>query len=312
MNTFSPYINFSRAEWADLRYDTPLTLTEEDLVALRGVNDEVALEEVIEVYLPLSRLLNLYVEATQELYNATATFLGGDTPKVPYMIGLAGSVAVGKSTTARILRALLSRWPGHPHVDLITTDGFLYPNAYLKAHDLMHRKGFPESYDVRRLIEFVGAVKSGYAPVRAPVYSHLTYDILPEAYIEVKKPDIVILEGINVLQTPPPGPEKGAGPYVSDFFDFSIYVNADPDLIETWFLERFHTLRKTAFVDPASYFKRYASMSFEEADQYARTVWKNINALNLHENIAPTRDRANLVLTKGASHAVEQIQLRKI
>ena len=312
MSTFSPYIEFTRRDWARLREDTPLTLTEEDLAELRGVNEEVALIEVEEVYLPLSRLLNLYVEATQELYRATATFLGGDTPKVPYMIGLAGSVAVGKSTTARIMQALLSRWPGHPRVDLITTDGFLYPNAYLEANDLMHRKGFPESYDVRRLIDFVATVKSGAQVARAPVYSHLTYDILPENFIEVSNPDIVILEGINVLQTPTPGPEKGAGPYVSDFFDFSIYVNADPEIIETWFLERFHTLRKTAFVKPASYFKRYASMSYEEADKYARNVWKNINALNLHENIAPTRDRADLVLTKGESHAVEFIQLRKI
>lgn len=308
----SPYITFSRTEWARFRKDTPLTLDEEDLERLRGINEHISLDEVVDVFLPLSRLLNLYVAASQELHLATYRFLGGAAAKVPFIIGLAGSVAVGKSTTARILQALLSRWPNHVDVALITTDGFLRPNAWLREHNLMHRKGFPESYDIRNLLRFVGELKAGRPSVTAPVYSHLTYDIVPGAEIKVDQPDIVILEGINVLQTSPPHTDRPSQLYVSDFFDFSIYVDAEPALIETWFLERFHTLRDTAFKQPESYFHQYAGMTRDEAHDFARGVWRDINAVNLIENIEPTRDRADLILRKGDDHAVEEISLRKL
>jgi type I pantothenate kinase len=309
----SPYLHFTRREWAALRDDTPLTLTEADLVSLRGIDVEVSIAEVVDIYLPLSRLLNLYVAASQQLHRASATFLGDPAAKVPFILGLAGSVAVGKSTTARILQALLSRWPDHPRVDLVTTDGFLLPNAQLDAMGLMKRKGFPESYDQRRLIAFVAALKAGEPVVQAPLYSHHTYDILPDRYQEIRQPDIVILEGINVLQTPPVPAGDGRVPvYVSDYFDFSIYVDAELDLIRRWFLGRFHTLRRTAFRDPTSYFHRYTSFSLEEADAFAHAVWREINERNLVENIAPTRDRADLVLRKGEGHAVEEVRLRKL
>ena len=270
------------------------------------------MEEVVDVYLPMSRLLNLYVAASQELHQATYKFLGGPAAKVPYIIGLAGSVAVGKSTIARILQALLARWRDHVNVALITTDGFLYPNATLAAKDLMRRKGFPESYDVRRLIKFVADLKAGKPLVKAPVYSHLTYDILPDETIQVNQPDVVILEGINVLQNAPPNTEKPSQVYLSDFFDFSIYVDAEISQIQSWFMERFHTLRDTAFKKPESYFHRYASMTYAEADAFARGIWDEINAVNLIENIQPTRERADLILYKGANHAVEEIKLRKL
>lgn len=300
-----PYLHFSREQWAALRAAMPLPLSETDLVVLSGLNEPVALGEVSDIYLPLSRLLNLYVAASQALYRATDEFLGSLPGKVPYVIGLGGSVAVGKSTTARVLRALLTRWPNHPRVDIVTTDGFLYPNEVLEQRGLMRRKGFPESYDRRRLLRFVADIKSGRPEVEAPVYSHLIYDVLPEPVI-IRQPDIVILEGLNVLQA-----GKGGGPFVSDFFDFSIYVDADAEDIERWYLERFLILRDTAFRDPSSYFHHYASLSEEESVEVGRQIWREINEVNLVENILPTRERADLILEKGADHRVEEVWLRK-
>ncbi|MFM1650696.1 type I pantothenate kinase [Brevibacillus sp. B_LB10_24] len=310
---FSPYISFSRKEWAGLREVTPLSLSEADLVNLQGINERLSLEEVAEIYLPLSRLLNLYVAATQELFNATKTFLGNTTNKVPYIIGVAGSVAVGKSTTARILQALLARWPNHPKVDLVTTDGFLYPNRILEERGLMKRKGFPESYDVKRLIRFMADVKSGKPEVTAPVYSHLAYDILPDEAQVIRQPDIVIVEGLNVLQNTAES-STGYGPrvFVSDFFDFSIYVDADKKDIEHWYIERFKVLRNTAFQSPDSYFHRYASLTADEAVQVAKQIWREINDVNLVDNILPTRGRAQLILEKGPDHAVRGVKLRKL
>lgn len=305
----SPYIKFTRAEWARLRDNTPLTLSEADLVRLRGVNDEISLREVAEIYLPLSRLLNLYVAAQQNLHAAKEIFLGDHTGKVPYVIGIAGSVAVGKSTTARLLQALLAQWRHHPKVDLITTDGFLFPNAVLEERALMKRKGFPESYDRRRLLRFIAEVKAGEPEVEAPVYSHIIYDIMPDQTVKVRQPDIVIVEGLNVLQT---GVGADNPVFVSDFFDFSIYVDADEEFIKRWYVNRFLTLRRTAFRDPASYFHRYANLSDEEAVQKALGIWEEINGLNLRENILPTRTRAHLILEKGADHAVESVKLRKL
>ena len=310
--SLSPYIDLTREEWSRLRNSTPLTLTEDDLAKLRGINEQISLREVEDIYLPLSRLLNLYVDATQKLHKATHTFLGNSTEKVPYVIGVAGSVAVGKSTTARILQALLARWPNHPKVDLVTTDGFLFPNAVLEARRLMKRKGFPESYDRRRLVKFVADVKSGASEVSAPVYSHLAYDILPGQEQIVRKPDIMILEGLNVLQTGVGRVENYAPVFVSDYFDFSIYVDADEEHIRQWYVERFGALRRTAFRDPASYFHRYAALSDEKARERALSIWNEINAVNLRENILPTRTRAFLILEKGADHSVRSVKLRKL
>ncbi|ODR95835.1 pantothenate kinase [Methyloceanibacter stevinii] len=309
---FSPYTLYSREEWARLREDTPLTLNEADLENLSGVTERVSTDEVIDVYLPLSRLLNLYVEASQGLHGVTEEFLRKGNGKIPFVIGLAGSVAAGKSTSARVLQALLARWPSHPNVALVPTDGFLFPNAVLEGRGLMTRKGFPESYDLPTLLNFLGDVKSGKARVEAPVYSHVVYDVLQGQALAVEHPDIVIVEGLNVLQ-PAILPEDGETiPFVSDFFDFSIYIDAAEALVERWYVERFLRLRQTAFRDPAAYFHRYATLSEGEAREVALSLWRTINLVNLHENILPTRQRADLILRKGAGHAVESVALRKL
>ena len=298
---------FDRQEWAALRAQTPLTIREKDLEALRGINDQRDLDEVTAVYLPLTRLLNLYVSATQSLHRVSTTFLGTIAPKLPYIIGVAGSVAVGKSTLARLLQALLSRWPEHPRVELITTDGFLFPNAELEARGIMDRKGFPESYDTQSLLSFLRAVKSGEPEVTAPIYSHVIYDVLPDRHEIVHQPDILILEGLNVLQV-----DSYANEFVSDYFDFSIYLDADESLIESWFIERFHALRRTVFQDPQSFFKHFADLTDEQANMLAGQIWESINGRNLRENIAPTKGRASLVIEKGADHRVTDVFLRKL
>ncbi|MEY2968126.1 MAG: pantothenate kinase [Actinomycetota bacterium] len=301
------YIPFSRDEWADLRAATPLTIREKDLEALRGINESIDLDEVAAVYLPLTRLLNLYVSATQNLHKVSATFLGTMAPKVPYVIGVAGSVAVGKSTFARILQALLARWPEHPKVDLVTTDGFLFPNAVLEERGIMNRKGFPESYDTKSLLQFLRELKSGRPEVLAPVYSHVVYDIIEGQEVAVCQPDILILEGLNVLQV---GVESNE--FVSDYFDFSIYIDAEEDVIREWYIERFHALRRTVFQDPKSFFRHFAELSDDEATEVARGIWAEINGRNLSDNIAPTKSRASLVINKAANHRVTDVQLRKL
>jgi type I pantothenate kinase len=309
---FSTYTSFSRPEWAALRFNTPLTLTEGDLAELQGINEQLSMREVEEVYLPLSRLLNLHVGATQELARVADIFLGKTAGERPYLIGIAGSVAVGKSTTARVMRALLARWPNHPRVELVTTDGFLLANRELERRGLMHRKGFPESYDTRRLVQFVADLKAGAPVASAPVYSHLTYDIVPDAEQRVERADIVIIEGLNVLQGADGRAGDGNRPFVSDFFDFSIYVDATEADVRGWFLDRFRRLRDTAFRNPRSFFRRYADMPEAEAMAFAGRVWEEINGLNLRENIEPTKERAHLILEKAGSHEVTGVRLRRL
>lgn len=306
------YLTFTRQEWLNFRNDTPLTLTEADLDALHGQMETVSLNEVAEIYLPLSRLLNLYVTAMQSLHAVSQQFLGKPEPKVPYIIGIAGSVAVGKSTSSRILEALLSRWPNHPRVMVVTTDGFLYRNAVLEAQGIMNRKGFPESYDVNALLQFLVDVKSGKSVVKAPVYSHQSYDMVPNEFIEVNKPDILILEGLNILQTGIPKPGQQTPIFISDFFDFSIFVDADVDVIRQWYIERVIKFSQTAFQDPNSYFHYLAKMNSEEVIKFSERVWTEINEVNLFQNILPCRDRAQLILKKGVGHAVEEVKLRKL
>jgi type I pantothenate kinase len=308
----SPYHHFTRDEWAALRADTPLTLSMEDLTRLRSLNDPISLDEVVAIYLPLSRLLALYVAATQGLYKATQRFLGAEGGKVPYIIGVAGSVAAGKSTLSRVMQALLSRWPNTPKVELITTDGFLYPNARLESERLLEKKGFPESYDGTKLICFLSDVKAGKRNVQAPVYSHVTYDVIPGECVIVDRPDILIVEGLNVLLPSRPARDGWAIPFVSDFFDFSVYLHAAEKDLEKWFISRFMRLRDTAFRNPLSYFKKYASLDDVQAEATAREIWTKINLRNLHENILPTMPRASLVLTKGPSHIIEEVELRKL
>ncbi|MFZ5871034.1 MAG: type I pantothenate kinase [Actinomycetota bacterium] len=308
----SPYVNLDRQTWSRLAESTPLPLTDADVQRLTGLGDRIDLTEVAEVYLPMSRLLNLYVAGVDSLHAATTTFLGEAPARTPFVIGIAGSVAVGKSTTARILRELLARWPDTPRVELVTTDGFLYPNAELERRHLMHRKGFPESYDRRALLRFVTAVKSGAPEVRAPVYSHLTYDIVPGAEVVVRRPDVLIVEGLNVLQPARTRTDGRQGLAVSDFFDFSIYVDARTEDVRRWYVERFLELRRTAFSRPESYFRRYATLSDEQAVARAEQIWRDINERNLRENVLPTRGRATLVLGKGPDHSVNRVRLRKL
>jgi len=319
----SPYRTFSREAWAALRRDTPMTLRPEEINRLEGLGAHLSMREVEEIYLPMSRLLSLYVEATQELFQAMTRFLdareangsghgGGNGGKMPYIIGIAGSVAVGKSTTARVLQALLARWPNTPKVDLVTTDGFLLPNAVLEREGLMEKKGFPESYDLPLLLHFLTDIKAGRRPVRAPLYSHFFYDVMSDQHVEIDRPDILIVEGLNVLQTTRPPKDGTAIPFVSDFFDFSIYIDADDEVLERWYVERFLRLRSTAFLDPMSYFHRYSQLTDVQAEERALGIWRRTNLPNLQDNILPTRQRADLILRKAGDHEVAQVSLRRL
>ncbi|HTV67497.1 MAG TPA: type I pantothenate kinase [Rhizobiaceae bacterium] len=310
---YSPYRFFSAREWAKFRADTPLTLTTDEIQRLSSLYDPIDIDEVKRIYLSLSRLLSAHVETTQLLFKQRAHFFNADgVRKTPFIIGMAGSVAVGKSTTARVLKELMGRWPSSPKVDLVTTDGFLLPNEVLRRENLMERKGFPDSYDAGALLRFLAAIKSGQPDVRAPVYSHLTYDVMPGEYVTVDRPDILIFEGLNVLQ-PRELPKDGKFvPFVSDFFDFSIYIDAEEEQIHQWYIARFMRLRETAFRNPNSFFHRYATLSDDAARAIAEGLWHNINLKNLQENILPTRPRADLILKKGANHLVEEVALRKL
>ena len=307
VSPLSPFVEISRSDWAALGQNTELPLTEAEITQIRGLGDFLDLKEVSEVYLPLSRLLNLYVTEAQKLHDVTSNFLGERAKRTPYIIGVAGSVAVGKSTVSRLLKEMLSRWQTTPRVALITTDGFLYPNAELEKRNIMHRKGFPESYDRLALLKFVADIKSGAAKVSAPVYSHLSYDIIPGETVDIESPDVVIIEGLNVLQSP--GQSQDVA--LSDYFDFKIYVDAEVENITEWFLGRFEKLREGAFTNPKSYFHKYAEMDYEQALNRAHEIWRTINLPNLIENIQPTKSRATLVLKKGKQHSVESVLLRK-
>lgn len=311
-NQYSPYIIFSKEEWSSLGFGTKLSLTEKEVKKLRGLNEPMSIEEVKDVYLPISRLLNLYIAGTQKIFDATNTFLDKKNIKVPFIIGVAGSVAVGKSTTSRIMQALLSKWSANLNVSLVNTDGFLMSNKDLYERGLMERKGFPESYNTSLLLDFLNNIKSGKKKVKAPIYSHLLYDNMIGEFTEVNDPDIVIIEGLNVLQ-PAPLPKNGnAIPYVSDFFDFSIFVDAQENDIKNWYIERFLKLKETAFQEDGAYFNKYANLSKKRATEIARELWDKINYKNLVENILPTRQRANLIIRKSANHSVDQISLRKL
>ena len=311
-NQNSPYIIFSREEWANLGFGATLNLTENEIIELRGLNEPMSIDEVRDVYLPISRLLNLYISGTEKLFEATNLFLGKKNFKVPFIIGIGGSVAVGKSTTSRILQALLSKWSDNITVSLVNTDGFLMSNNNLEKRSLMERKGFPESYNLTLLLDFLNSVKSGKSNVKAPVYSHLLYDNVPGEFINVNKPDILIIEGLNVLQPAPLPRDGNAIPYVSDFFDFSIFVDADEKNIKNWYIQRFLKLKSTAFREEKSYFNKYSYLSEEDAVNVATSLWEKINHVNLIENILPTRQRANLILRKSENHSVNQISLRKL
>jgi pantothenate kinase len=304
----TPFLSFDRQRWAELRKSVPLTLTEQDLKPLLGINEELSLDEVRTIYLPLVRLINYYIDENIRRQNVLRRFLGEQSTNVPYIISIAGSVAVGKSTSARILQSLLSHWPKQRRVDLITTDGFLHPLAYLQEHNLLHKKGFPISYNTPLLIRFLADIKSGKPNVSAPIYSHLTYDIIPDQFNVIDQPDILILEGLNVLQ---PNRNQANELFVSDFVDFSIYVDAEEDLLKEWYIHRFLKFRQSAFSDPNSYFKHYANLSEQEAVTTAGKIWDEINGLNLKENILPTRERADLILKKGTNHEVELVRLKK-
>lgn len=308
----SPFLYFGVKEWERFKADTPLTLSEDEVFRLRSLNDPVSLDEVQRIYLSLSRLLYSHVEAAQKLFHQRSKFLNLNGNKTPFVIGIAGSVAVGKSTTARILKELLARWPSSPKVDLITTDGFLYSNAELKKRGLMDKKGFPESYDVKEVLRFLSNIKAGQSKVRAPLYSHIHYDVLPDKFSIVDQPDILIFEGINVLQSSDLVKDGVAVPFVSDYFDFSIFIDAKREYAEKWYLKRFMQLRDTAFRDPASFFHKYSAYSDEDAMRFAQGLWNDINLVNLRENILPTRPRANLVLRKGSNHLIKQVALRKL
>ncbi|MDV6254427.1 type I pantothenate kinase [Vibrio sp. EA2] len=306
----SPFLSFDRANWSELRNSVPMTLSEDDLTALQGINENLTMEEAVEIYLPLSRLLNLYVQARQSRNTVLQQFLNTEEHAPPFVIGIAGSVAVGKSTTARIMKALLSRWENHPKVSLVTTDGFLYPKKVLEEKGIMHRKGFPESYDIKRLVEFMSDVKAGKPNLEVPVYSHITYDITDELK-KVDRPDVLIIEGLNVLQSGMDYPHDPHRVFVSDFLDFSIYVDAESDTIEQWYVERFLKFRHGAFTKPGSYFSHYTQLSVDDAKSKAKEIWNSINGLNLEHNILPTRERAHLILHKGSNHLVDKVSLRK-